>query len=171
MTRNLVVAVILLVVLAAGCGGGEETMTAPETAGELTVDNVTANLALPSDTGAVYMHITNGGDVDDALIDAAIDGCGTIELHEMINENDTMMMRQVEGNRIPVPAGETVMLQRGGLHVMCIGKTGEFTIGQSVPVTLTFEKAGTMQVMADVLDPAELGMDMSGGGMGTDETP
>lgn len=171
MTRYFAGAVILLVVLAAGCAGVEESMPTPETSGGLTVDNVTAVLTLPSDTGAVYMRITNGGDVDDALIDAALDGCGTIELHEMINENDTMTMRQVEGNRIPVPAGETVMLQRGGLHVMCIGKTGEFTIGQSVPVTLTFENAGTVEVMADVLDPAGMGMGMEGGGMGSDEAP
>ncbi len=171
MTRKFVVVMMLFVVLAAGCVGVEETMTTPEMTVALAVGNVTANLALPSDTGAVYMHIVNNSAADDALIDAAIDGCGTIELHEMINDNDTMVMRQVEGNRIPIPAGETVMLQRGGLHIMCIGKTGEFTIGQSVPVTLTFEKAGTMEVMADVLDPAKLGMEMNGGGMGTDEAP
>ncbi len=170
MTRKFVVAMILLVTLAVGCGG-QEAMTVTETAGGLTVDTVTANLALPSNTGAVYMHITNGSAADDALIDAALDGCGTIELHEMINENDTMVMRQLEGNRIPVPAGATVMLQRGGLHVMCIDKTGEFTIGQSVPVTLTFEKAGTIEVMAEVLDPAKLGMNMDEGGMGMDDTP
>ena len=51
-------------------------MPTPETSGGLTVDNVTAVLTLPSDTGAVYMRITSGGDVDDALIDAALDGCG-----------------------------------------------------------------------------------------------
>ncbi|MBP6015311.1 MAG: copper chaperone PCu(A)C [Candidatus Promineofilum sp.] len=169
MRRKFVAAMLLVVVLAAGCIGIEETMTEPEPAGGMAVDQVTANLTLPSDTGAVYMRITNHGDVDDALIDAALDGCGAVELHEMINDNDTMMMRQVEGNRIPVPAGATVMLQRGGLHIMCIGKTGEFTIGQSVPVVLTFEKAGPVEVMADVLDPAELGMEA--GGMGTDETP
>ncbi len=91
----------------------------------------------------------------------------------MIMENDVMVMRQMEGNRIPIPAGETVMLQRGGLHVMCIGKMAEFAVGQSVPVTLTFEKAGTMEVTAEVIDPGEMSpemqMDEEEGGMDTEQ--
>lgn len=156
MKRLLILGLILIVLLAA-CGGGNVEMNGTD-AGEMTVDNVLGNLALPMPNGAVYMTITNGTGSDDALIDAAVPGCGTVELHEMIMENDVMVMRQMEGNRIPIPAGETVMLQRGGLHVMCIGKTGEFAVGESVPVTLTFENAGAMEVTAVVLDPAEMEM-------------
>ncbi|HRO91899.1 MAG TPA: copper chaperone PCu(A)C [Promineifilum sp.] len=117
-------------------------------------------MSLPMPNGAVYMTITNGTADDDALIDAAVPGCDAVELHEMIMENDVMVMRQMEGNRIPIPAGETVVLQRGGLHVMCIGKTAEFAVGESVPVTLTFEKAGTMEVTAEVIDPGETAPEM-----------
>lgn len=153
--RTILVTILLFTLLLAGCGG-----TTGETDG-LTVDQVTANLSLPTDTGAVYMRITNGSAADDALIDAVVPGCGTVELHQIIMDGDVMSMRQVEGNRIPIPAGQTVMLERGGLHVMCIGKTGEFTVGQSVPVTLTFETAGQMEVAAEVIEPGE-----EAGGMG-----
>lgn len=153
---------LLLIVLVA-CGGNQATDTGSGTTGELTVDNVTANLTLPTSTGAVYMRITNGSGSDDALIDAEVPGCGTVELHEMVMQDDVMMMRQMEGNRIPIPAGETVMLQRGGLHVMCIDKTGEFTVGEMVPVTLQFENAGTIEVEAEVIEPGEMPMEMEGG--------
>jgi copper(I)-binding protein len=160
--RGLKIIVIVLLFALAACGGGmgDEESSA---AGELTVDNVTANLTLPTETGAVYMRITNGTDSDEALLGATLAGCETIELHEVILQDDVMTMRQVEGNRIPIPAGETVMLQRGGLHVMCLGKTGEFTVGQMAPVTLQFETAGQVEVSAEVIDPAE--MDAEGSSM------
>jgi len=156
------VSLFLLVFLIA-CGGNQSGENGTGATGELTVDNVTANLTLPTTTGAVYMRITNGSGSDDALIGAEVPGCGTIELHEMIMENDVMVMRQMEGNRIPIPAGETVMLERGGLHVMCIDKTGEYTVGEMVPVTLQFENAGSIEVEAEVIEPGEMPMEMEGG--------
>ena len=159
MKRLIVLSLILVVVLAA-CGGGEQGEAA---GGKLVVENVMGNLSLPMPNGAVYMTITNGTGSDDARIDAAVPGCGTVELHEMVMVDDVMEMRQMEGNRIPIPAGETVTLQRGGLHVMCIGKTSDFTVGQSVPITLTFENAGTMEVTAIVTDPGEMSPEMEMG--------
>lgn len=158
--KRLIALSLIFAVLLVACGGGGQMGTA---GGKLVVENVMGNLSLPMPNGAVYMTITNGTGSDDALIDAAVSGCGTVELHEMVMVNDVMEMRQMEGNRIPIPAGETVMLQRGGLHVMCIGKTGDFTVGQSVPVTLTFENAGTMEVTAEVIEPGEMSPEMKMG--------
>ena len=44
----------------------------------------------------------NGTDTDDALIGAEVPGCGVIELHDMVMENDVMMMQQVEGWTVAV---------------------------------------------------------------------
>ena len=150
---------ILLIVLAACGGAGDDAAGTP---GELTVDNVTANLTLPTETGAVYMRIVNNTDTDDALLGVTVPGCGTVELHEMVMQDDVMTMRQLEGNRLPIPAGETVTLESGGLHVMCFGKTGDFTVGQAVPITLEFGNAGAMSVSAEVVAPGEMGSDMDG---------
>ncbi len=144
--------IFLIVLAACGGAGGDEAGTP----GELTVDNVTANLTLPTETGALYMRIVNNTDSDDALLGATVPGCGTIELHEMVMQDDVMTMRQLEGNRLPIPSGQTVMLERGGLHVMCLGKTGEFTVGQAVPITLEFENAGTIELSAEVIDPGAM---------------
>lgn len=158
MRRYLVLIVVLAALLAA-CGGGDNAGGA-DSGDEMIIENVMGNLALPMPNGAVYMTITNETGSDDALIDAVVPGCGTVELHEMVMEDDVMRMRQMDGNRIPIPAGETVTLQRGGLHVMCIDKTGEFAVGDSVPVTLTFENAGEMEVTAEVIDPGEMSPEM-----------
>jgi periplasmic copper chaperone A len=56
-----------------------------------------------------------------------------------------MRMREVEGG-IPLPPGETVQLQPGGFHIMLLGLGQGLTAGSSVPLTLTFEKAGGVQV-------------------------
>lgn len=167
MRRMALITGLILLALLAACGGQTAdtmTMEPAATAGELVVDNVSANLSLPTATGAVYMRITNGSDQDDALLGATVPGCGVIELHEMSMDGDVMRMRPVEGGRIEVPAGATVMLERGGLHVMCIDKTTEYAVGDTVPVTLEFEQAGTIEVSAMVVEPGEMNMDDMGHG-------
>lgn len=130
-------------------------LTACSGEGELAVTNLRANLALPSETGAVYLTIANGTSRDETLLGASIPGCTTIELHEMTMEDGVMRMNQVEGGVITISAGETVEFKQGGLHVMCIGKTGGIEVGDTVPVTLSFENAGTMTFDAAVISPGE----------------
>jgi copper(I)-binding protein len=154
MKRILVFFLPALLLVA--CGGEE--------AASLTVDNVRANMAVPSETGSFWMEITNSSDVDDTLLGAQVDGCGSIELHDMTMEDGVMVMREVEGGAIPIPAGETVVLEQGGLHVMCIDKAAPLEVGTTVNLTLEFENAGTIEVAADVVAPGEMNMDMDGGG-------
>jgi periplasmic copper chaperone A len=168
MRNTLILGLLMSLVWLAACGNSQNGETNSTDSGEIMVDNVTANLTLPTTTGAVYMRIANGSSTDDALIDVVVPGCGVVELHEMEMQDDVMMMRQMEGNRIPIPAGQTVMLQRGGLHVMCIDKTGEYTISQMIPVTLQFQNAGTIEVQAEVVAPGEA-MEMDDHDMSGDE--
>jgi copper(I)-binding protein len=130
-----------------------------EATDELKVEMVKANLTLPTETGAVYMTITNNTGEEEKLVAASVSGCGAVELHEMRMDGDVMIMRQVEGGEIVIPAGETVELKQGGQHVMCIGKTGNFTVGDTVPVTLEFAKAGPTEVQAEIIAPGEMQME------------
>jgi copper(I)-binding protein len=73
-----------------------------------------------------------------------------------------MKMREME-NGIEIPAGETVALKPGGLHIMFMGLTRSFEEGTTVPVVLTFEKAGDVAVDLSV---AKMGAKSpAGGGM------
>jgi copper(I)-binding protein len=104
-------------------------------------------------SGAFYMEIANSGSEDDTLISATSPACGRIELHESFMKDDgTMGMQMVEGGRIDIPAGESVELKVGGLHVMCLQKQQEFKAGDNYPLTLTFEKSGDILVVAVIKD-------------------
>ncbi|HRQ37443.1 MAG TPA: copper chaperone PCu(A)C [Chloroflexota bacterium] len=149
MKRYLLFTLLLAGLLALAACSGSETESAP-----ITVENVRANMTLPSDTGSFWMLITNNSDTDDALMSAKVDGCGVIELHDMIMENDVMVMRPVAGGQIPIPAGQTVELKPGGLHVMCMQKAAPLELGTKVQVELEFANAGTITVEGEVVEPA-----------------
>lgn len=99
-----------------------------------------------SASGAAFMQLMNMGDDDDTLVGASSDVAGRVELHTHTEDaNGVMRMGEIEGG-IPVPAGETAMLKRGGMHVMFMGLNGPLEQGAEIDVTLTFEKAGDVQV-------------------------
>ena len=67
----------------------------------LLIENVRANLSLPSPTGSVWLRITNSTDADETLLGADVPGCGVVELHEMVIKNEVMTMQQVARRRDP----------------------------------------------------------------------
>lgn len=149
MKQGLFVTILLLgVLLLAACGAAE-----PEAEG-VVVENVRANMTLPTETGSFWMVITNHSNEDDALVGATFAGCGVVELHDMFMEDDVMVMRPVEGQQIPIPAGETVELQPGGLHVMCMQKEAPLAVDTAVTIELEFANAGTISVEGVVVEPA-----------------
>ncbi len=99
--------------------------------------------------GGGFVTITNNGSESDRLVSAASDVANMVQLHEMRMENDVMVMREMKDG-IEIPAGETVMLKPGGLHIMFMKVKKPFVEGEVVKVTLTFEKAGTVDIMLPV---------------------
>ncbi|MCZ7666076.1 MAG: copper chaperone PCu(A)C [Chloroflexi bacterium] len=145
--KRLILTVLLLVLVSlAACASD----AAP---GEMVIENVQANMTMPSDTGSVWVKITNNTGQDDALVGAEMAGCGVIELHDMVMDGDVMVMRPVEGGKIPLPKGETVELKQGGLHIMCIDKEAPLEAGSSIDITLNFANADAMTVTATVVEP------------------
>lgn len=102
-----------------------------------------------ANAGAGFLTIKNAGTQDDRLIAAEAGISKVVELHTHVKDGDIMRMRQVEF--IAVPAGGTAELKPGGDHVMFITLHKQLTEGQSVPVTLVFEKAGRRTVDMPVL--------------------
>lgn len=99
--------------------------------------------------GGGFVTIHNGGSADDRLVSAASPSAGRVELHEMVMQNDVMKMRQLNEG-IPVPAGATVELKPGALHLMFMDVKDPFAEGGSVKLTLTFEKAGSVEMVLPV---------------------
>ena len=70
----------------------------------------------------------------------------------MVPGSGEMMMRPVE--RIELPAGEDVVLEPGGYHVMLIDLATPLVVGTTFELTLQFEQAGSMTVEVPVRDAA-----------------
>ncbi len=113
-------------------------------------------------SGAVYMTIENKGNEDDVLIGVDGDVSKAVEIHEMvIDDNNVMHMKPVEGQRLVIPAKSKVELKPGGYHIMLIGLKNQLKEGDVVDLTLRFEKSGEIKVQAPV-KPME-GMGAMGG--------
>lgn len=97
--------------------------------------------------GAGFMQITSTGPAD-RLIGFSSPVCEHGELHTHIHDNGMMRMRQIEA--IDIPAGGSAVLAPGGLHLMFIDLVEPLEEGQDVPVTLTFENAGTVELSLPV---------------------
>ena len=70
----------------------------------------------------------------------------------MSMEGDVMKMRQVEAIDIPGPAARSSS-SPGAFHVMFMGLKSPLKLGDKLPVTLKFEKAGEVQVEMWVEQP------------------
>lgn len=98
--------------------------------------------------GGGFLKITGGASAD-KLVSASAGVAKAVELHSMQMDGDVMRMRQIDG--IVVPAGQTVELKPGGLHVMFMGLAKPLRAGDSFPLTLRFEKAGEVKVDMKVM--------------------
>lgn len=95
-----------------------------------------------------YLSLTNRGAAADRLQSVRSEVAAQVELHAMSMDGDVMRMRQLPA--IELPAGATVALQPGGLHLMLLGLKRPLKAGDSVPLTLSFEKAGELQLRVPV---------------------
>lgn len=142
-----------LIILAGESGGhGSHGAAAPQAvkAGDLAITGGWARAMLPGQpAGGGYLTVTNNGQAADKLVSAASPNAGKVEVHTMEVVNDVMVMRPVDGG-LDIPAGATVELKPGGLHLMFMAVAEPFKQGASVPVTLEFEKAGKVEVMLPV---------------------
>ena len=116
-------------------------------------------------TGAVYMTLDNKTNTADRLTGASSGVAAKVQIHEMSMSNGVMHMRELAGG-LPLAAGASIVLKPGGYHVMLIGLKKPLAAGESIPLTLTFEKAGTISVTVPVRAMGAMQDDKAGmGGM------
>ena len=114
--------------------------------GSLEIDHPWSRATAPTaPTGGGYLVITNKGTTPDRLIAARSNAAAKGEIHEMTMNNNILRMRGVPKG-LESPAGQTVTLKPGGFHVMFLDLKAPFAKGAKIPVTLVFEKAGSIDV-------------------------
>ena len=106
--------------------------------------------AAPGQPASAYVKFDNQGGAD-RLVSASTSAALRVELHEMEMDGDVMRMRQLPA--IELPAGRTVELKPGGLHMMLIGPRAPLKAGEAIQLKLKFEKAGEVTLPVTV-EPA-----------------
>lgn len=96
-------------------------------------------------SGGGFLTITNKGTTPDRLIAARSPVSLKAEVHEMRMEGSVMRMREIEKG-LEIPPGATVTLKPGGYHIMFMELKAPLAKDAKVPVTLVFEKAGSIDV-------------------------
>jgi len=101
--------------------------------------------------GAVFFKLINTGRVDSRLIGVTGDVAENLELHTHTMEDDIMQMREVDG--YDLPAGESLMFEPMGHHIMLMGLKAPLVEGEGFPLTLSFENADSQTITIDIVAP------------------
>ena len=99
--------------------------------------------------GAAYITIKNSSGSRDRLLSEKSLAAKSAALHNHVMDNGVVKMRPA--GSIEIPAYGTVIMKPGGLHVMLMGLKSPLVKGGSLPLTLTFEKAGTMTIQIKIM--------------------
>ena len=99
--------------------------------------------------GGGFLSISNSARTADALIGGTSPVAAKVEVHTMSMDGGVMRMRPLKDG-LAIPAGQSVDLKPGGLHIMLIGLKRPLKRGETVPVALSFAKAGTVMVQFTV---------------------
>jgi copper(I)-binding protein len=101
--------------------------------------------------GVIYVTIKNTGAEPDRLTGVESPAADQTQIHDMKVEGDVSSMWLI--GELDVPAGQTVALAPDHAHIMLVGLKKPLEVGQTFPLTLTFEKAGSVTVEVTV-EPA-----------------
>jgi periplasmic copper chaperone A len=102
--------------------------------------------------GAGYLTIKNTGTAPDRLVSGTTPAAGKMEIHEMSMDKGVMKMRPVpEG--VEIKPGETVELKPSAFHLMIMDLKQPIVRGKPFKASLTFEKAGPVEVEFEVVAP------------------
>ena len=97
-------------------------------------------------TGAGYFVIMNNGTEDDRLVEITAN-FPRVMMHDTKTDDGIATMFHIEDG-VAVPAGGTVTFEPGSKHVMFMGLNGDlFEIGEEIPATMNFEKAGELDIV------------------------
>lgn len=142
--RGRRIATACLGLLIGACGGSGPS-PAPGAGGQ-PIEIRDARARLMPGMGVAYFTVVNRGATADRLMRVETPAAASAQIHESRVEGSTVRMRELDAG-LDVPAGATVELRPGGLHVMLIDPTVDED-ETAIELVLTFEKAGEVRLEA-----------------------
>jgi periplasmic copper chaperone A len=97
---------------------------------------------------AVYFSVKNSGAKEDKLLAVSSSVAASVEIHETQTVKGMMQMRQVAS--VSCPAGATLKIEPGGLHVMLLGLKQPLLDGSKMDLTLRFRDAGVLSIQVPI---------------------
>ena len=141
--KSSTLALAALCLVAGGAAAHDYTLKS------LSIDHAFARATPPgAKSGGAFFVVTNAGAAPDKLVRAASPIAGSVELHQMAMDGGVMRMRALPS--MDVPPGGRLELQPGGYHVMMLDLKQPLKAGDKVPLTLTFERAGNIDIAVEV---------------------
>jgi copper(I)-binding protein len=143
--KQILVFWLAMVFLLSGCA-------TPATEG-IEIQDAWTRPAAQGMNGAVYFVIRSSP--ADEIVGITSDVAEAVEIHESKMSGDVMEMHPLHS--VPLPAGEEVLFEPGGLHIMLIGLKQDLKLGDDIQVALQFKNAQDIQLRVPVQDSAESG--------------
>ncbi len=113
----------------------------------------TPSLAGSGNGAAYFASLENTGDKADRLLRASTPVAASVELHTMgMDPQGVMRMREVDAIAL-APKASIKMRPGMGFHLMLVGLRQPLKEGATFPMTLTFERAGKVEVKVVVQAP------------------
>lgn len=107
--------------------------------------------------GAAYVAVINNGGSADRLLSATAPVAQKVQFHTETENNGISRMRELRS--VEIDPGAKVVFKPGDMHMMMVGLKQALKEGETFPLTLTFEKAGKIDVTVSV---AKVGAMQSG---------
>lgn len=145
-SRLLCIALLIFVASSVSCGS-EDSQEKQVILGKLKLSDGWARPGAKGQSSAAYVSISNGTASKDSIVGLSSQAAEKAEIHESYKgENGISGMRPAPGQVIP--SGEDLYLQPGGLHIMLMKLNTDLAVGDSLNITITFDKVGakTMQI-------------------------
>ena len=156
--RGVLAAVLATTLILAGCGASDDTSSTPGTTAPSATETTDSGVTLQDgwvkavdETGAesmtgVFGTLRNPTDAAVHLSGGSSPVAHMVELHETVMEGGAMVMRKAEHGFV-LEAGESLVLEPGGNHIMLMGLTDPIEAGTDVAITLTTVDGGTLDVV------------------------
>ena len=126
--------------------------------GTLMIQDPRARATAPgASVGAGYLTIMNMGEQEDVLIRVDAPFARHTEIHEIKMDGDVAKMRPLQSG-LKIPAGQSVNLTPGGLHLMFIDLQHPLKAGDTHTIGLHFKYHGEVSALLTVRsDPSQSG--------------
>lgn len=148
MRKSVFFLVVILILAMSACTPAAKPAAS---VGSLDIISPYIRTGMAEGNTAAFMVIRNNGAEADQLIKAECKGVMMTEIHETKMVDQVMKMSPVDA--VEVPAKGEVELKPGGYHVMLMGLMKELKEGEEMPVTLTFAKAGSVELILKARKP------------------